>query len=225
MKRGGSGRGFARAGAFGAALALLMPVGCGDDTGSDGNQAGSGMGGAAVSAGATSGGTTATAGSASAGKAGSGASGTSTAGGSSANGDLSSLCMTVCTSYDQACPADGLHDCAALCQPIVTGPAACGGLQQDYLTCLSTRKPNCGANDWGSGYEAPCGAKGRGVCLLTKGAECIAGQAYDDTLCQAFAEGNFGYYCQQSVVAKPGCKFSQNSTREGLYCCENKLTL
>jgi hypothetical protein len=203
-----------------------MQVGCGgdDNGGGDGNQAGNGVAGVAVSAGTSSGGTTATAGSASAGSAAGGTAGNGTGGGA-ANSSLSSLCMTVCTSYDQACPADSLHDCAALCQPIVAGPAACAGLQHDYLTCLSTRKPNCGANDWGSGYEDTCDAKGRGLCLLTKGAECIAGQTYDDTLCQSFAEGNFGYYCQLNVVAKPGCKFSESSTRAGLYCCESKLTL
>jgi hypothetical protein len=217
MGRRGWGRGFVVA-ALGAALSTLLTTGCGDDGGGGGNEAGSGSGGASVAGAAPSAGS-ATAGSATAGTGTAG----SNSGGTSGNADLGALCMTVCTTYNQACAAT--IGCADNCQRIVAGPSGCAGLQHDYLTCLSSRTPICGNNDWANGYEDICNNNGRGLCLITKGAECIAGEAYDDTLCQTFAEGTFGYYCQANVVPKPGCKFSQGSTREGLYCCESKLSL
>jgi hypothetical protein len=218
MERRGWGRGFVQVAALGAALSTLLTAGCGDDSGGDGKGAGSGSGGASVAGAAPSAGS-ATAGSDSAGT---GTAGSNT-GGTSGNTDLAALCMTVCTKYNQTCAAT--FSCADACQMIAAGPSGCAGLQHDYLACLSSRSPICGNNSWGNGYEDVCDGKGRGVCLLTKGAECVAGESYDDTLCQAFGEGNFGYYCQANVVPKPGCKFSQSSTEESLYCCESKLSL
>lgn len=217
--------------ALGAALSTVLAVGCGADSGSGGNEAGRGSGGTSVAGAAASAGSagsaTAGAGSASTGTAGSASAGTGTAGsntgGTNGNADLGELCMTVCTKYNQTCAVT--ISCAENCQRIVAGPSGCAGLQNDYLACLSSRTPNCGNNDWAKGYEDICDGKGRGLCLFTKGAECIAGESYDDTLCQTAAEGNFGYYCQANVVPKPGCKFSQDSTREGLYCCESELSL
>jgi hypothetical protein len=105
-------------------------------------------------------------------------------------------------------------------------PMGCSSLQSDYLTCLSTRAPNCGGDvTWSEGYEEECDSKGRGLCLKTKGAECIVGEAYDDVLCQSGHEGQYGYYCQQNVTPKPGCIVSTKTTRKGLHCCEQQLDL
>jgi hypothetical protein len=60
---------------------------------------------------------------------------------------------------------------------------------------------------------------------MTKGAECIAGEDYDNVLCQTGQEGQYGYYCQQNVAPKPGCIVSTKTTRKGLHCCEQQLSL
>jgi hypothetical protein len=75
------------------------------------------------------------------------------------------------------------------------------------------------------GYEDECDGNGRGLCLKTKGADCIRGKDYDDVLCDTGNEGKFGYYCQKNVAPKPGCKVSTTTTEDGLHCCEQQLAL
>lgn len=195
-------------------LLLTSAVGCGDDGPEDSGTAGS------SSNGGSSAGSSATAGSAGSATAGSGM------GGATGGGDLSTLCMTVCSNYYAACPVDGLGDCPEHCGMLASStPAGCSSLQADYLSCLSTRTPMCGSGSWAQGYEEECDSKGRGLCLKTKGAECIVGEAYDDVLCQSGNEGQYGYYCQQNVTPKPGCIVSTKTTRKGLHCCEQQLDL
>lgn len=195
-------------------LLLTGAVGCGDDGTENSGTAGS------SSSGGSSAGSSATAGSAGSGTSGSGS------GGTNGGGDILALCMTVCTKYDAACPDDGLGNCPDRCSMLVgRTPAACSSLQSDYLSCLSARSPKCGGGTWSEGYEEECDGKGRALCIMTKGAECIAGEDYDNVLCQTGEEGQYGYYCQQNVAPKPGCIVSTKTTRKGLHCCEQQLSL
>ena len=218
---------------LGGSLLTAGLLGCGgDDEPKTAGMAGSsGVGGGAAGS-ATTAGTTGTAGSSTsagatgtAGKTGT-AGATGTAGTSSGGGDLASLCSPVCTKYYQACPIDNADGCPARCATLIEHtPAGCSSLQSDYLSCLANKTPQCGTGSWAQGYEAECDGKGRGLCIKTGGAECIAGEDYDNVLCETFKEGKFGYYCQKNVAPKPGCKVSTQTTREGLHCCEAQLTL